>query len=35
VYDGKVIRIFKPKTGKETGGWTKIYDEELYEILFW
>jgi hypothetical protein len=33
VFENRVLRrIFGPKRGEETGGWRKLYNEELYNL---
>jgi hypothetical protein len=32
VFENRVLRIFGPKRDKETGGWRKLYNEELHNL---
>jgi hypothetical protein len=31
-FENRVLRIFGPKSDRVTGGWRKLYNEELYNL---
>jgi hypothetical protein len=34
VFENTVLRIFGPKRDEVTGGWRKLYNEELHDLYF-